>query len=272
MLQLPALLAPGTRVGDMPIRHKTANEFLKECRASMLGDDGAVVHWDRDLTYGTFDWKRYLSYHPQSQELIGTGVIKFEGRFLNSWDHNMHQPRFDFIVHRTDGTAARLHPSRNGPGHIVTGALNDWLCDSQPRPLLMERNAGATEHNAEQPFRALHQVDTISRRQASVFLEQQQDAWQSKQHPRGPFMVNLMVETSGHSDGHFYFSHYLNATPWGRELVLDVDSFYLVWLLKQERPGFWMRLRNGSCATLDVMSHGPCVPKWNEESDEVLWR
>ena len=60
----------------------------------------------------------------------------------------MQQPRCDFILHRTDGTAARFHPSSNGPGEIVTSSLPNWLTGGPNVPVLLERGGdpGATEH------------------------------------------------------------------------------------------------------------------------------
>ena len=116
MLALPVLLALGVRVAGGPISHRAANKCLKEYRARMSDSAGGVVYWGWDITDEVFDWKRYLSHHPKNEELIGPGVGKFEVRFLNSRDHNKKQPICDFVVHRTDGTAARLHPSTKGPG------------------------------------------------------------------------------------------------------------------------------------------------------------
>lgn len=271
MLVPTVVLPPGMQVGDVPISHKAANKCLKEHRTRMSDTEGKVRQSETDLTNGPFDWKCYLTHHPQSEELIGAGVCKFEVRFLNSWDHNMGQPRCDFVVHRADGTAARLHPSKNGPGKIVTGMLDDWLCIGPTRPLCMERNRGATEHNAEQ-FRNLHQVDTISMKKAAEFLRVNVEGWEAKQHPRGPFFVNLMENTSAHTNDHFRWTHLLNSTPWGRDIVLDVDAFFLVWFVQKERPGFWFHCRNGECGTVDPLCHGQCIPKWNEKADEISWR
>ena len=124
----------GTRVGALGISHKAAYKCLKEYRSRTSDEHGGVRLWEHDLTHAAFDWKRYLSHHPQSDELIGAGVVKFEVRFLSTYDRNMSAPRCDFIVHRSDGTAARLHPLSAGPGQIVTGWLGDWLPGANARP------------------------------------------------------------------------------------------------------------------------------------------
>ena len=53
--------------------------------------------------------------------------------------------------------------------------------------------------------------------------------------------------------------------------MLDVVAFFLVWFIQKEGPGFWISFRNGDYGTVDVLSHGHCVPKRNEEADEVSW-
>ena len=213
MLVPAALLLPGARIGETAISHKAAHKCLKECRAWMSDNEGGVRYWEWDLTDGQFDWRRYLRHHPASVELICSGVTKFEVRFLSSWDHNMQQPRCDFIVHRTDGTAARVHPSSTAPGQIVTGMLDEWLPHGHTRPLLLDQNAGAAEHNtagaaehnARGSFRTLHQVDTISRKAAGEFLQRNLQVWRAREHPRGAFMVNLMETPNGHVASFGYF-------------------------------------------------------------------
>ena len=141
------LLQPRTLYGDTAISHKAANACLKNWRSWMSTPEGQVLHWSWDLTHESFDWKRYLSHHPQSEELIGNGVVEFQIQFLNSWDHNMKQPRCDFVVRRADGTAARLHPSSTGPGQIVIGCLDDWVPHGNNNPVLLERDTpGVAEH------------------------------------------------------------------------------------------------------------------------------
>ena len=180
--QQQTLLLPGSIHGDAPTSHKAANQCLKNWRAWMSAEVRDIRIWEADLTHDEgFDWKRYLSHHPQKELLIGTGVIKFEVRFLNGWDQNMMQQRCDFVVHRNDGTHARLHPSSSKAGHIVTGYLQNWLPEGYNEPLLLERDIGAAEHNVT-AFRTLHQVDTISRREAQAFIENNVAHWQAQEH------------------------------------------------------------------------------------------
>jgi len=37
------------------------------------------------------DWRLYICSHPKAREIIGEGVVKFEGRFLNSLEPNHRQ-------------------------------------------------------------------------------------------------------------------------------------------------------------------------------------
>ena len=161
------------------------------------------------------------------------------------------------------------------PGEIVTGRLDDWLPHGHDSPVLLERDAaGVAEHghHVARPFRNLHQVDTISRTATSEFLERNVTCWHAKQHPRGLFASDLMVHPTGHCDGReLKWSHYLNSTPWGRDIVLLVRAFHIVWLSDKNRPGFWISLRDGSSGTLDVLESGNCSIKWNNDADEVAW-
>jgi hypothetical protein len=225
-----------------------------------------------------------LSHHPQSEELIGDGVIRFEIRFLNGWDPNMKQPRCDFVVHRANGTAARLHPSSTKPGQIITGCLDDWVAPGHQRPSLLTRDTagvaehgqhihGAAEHDAARTFRTVHQVDTVSRKSACAFLRERLEEWQKNDHPRGPFAVDLMLHPAGHTMSRdFKCAHYLNPTPWGQKIVLDVCEFHIIWLKHKKRPGFWIRLNDGSFGTLDVLGSDHCPIRWNDDADEVEWQ
>ena len=132
---------------------------------------------------------------------------------------------------------------------------------------------GVTKHGASRTFQALHQVDTVSRRSTCDFLEKNVAGWQAKDYPRGPFALDLMLLPAGHSGGRdWLWSHYLNSTPWGRLVVRDVCEFHLIWLSHQNRPGFWIRLHDGSLGPLDVLAAGNCSIEWSEKADEVSWR
>ena len=104
--------------------------------------------------------------------------------FLNSHDHNMKQPRFDFVAIRSDGTAARFHPGSNRPGVVVVGQLSDWRIPvDAPAHLVapvMERvRAHAETRGAEfQHFSGTHQTDMIGREAAKTWVTEQLALWQ----------------------------------------------------------------------------------------------
>jgi hypothetical protein len=105
------------------------------------------------------------------------------------------------------------------------------------------------------------------------FLNSNAIVWQARSHPRGSFCLDLMQSPAGHCGTHdFSWTQYLNSTEWGRRIVLDVREFYLVWLEQRNRPGFWLRLRNGNSGTTDVLAAGRCEIKLDAEADEVSWR
>ena len=55
---------------------------------------------------------------------------------------------------------------------------------------------------------------------------------QAREHPRGKFWENI-------TDVGIPWSQYLNSTPWGRDIVMQVTRFYIVWLEDVDRPGFF---------------------------------
>ena len=93
-----------------------------------------------------FDWKRYVRSLPHALTLVGDGVTRFEGRFLNSPEPNarkllLPEPyrglRFDVVIvmHRMDGMCVRLHPSHNSEAQPVIGLLEPWLVQTRaPTP------------------------------------------------------------------------------------------------------------------------------------------
>jgi hypothetical protein len=82
--------------------------------------------------------------------------------------------------------------------------------------------------------------------------------YRAKNHPRGLFAIDLMHNPAGHGEAarKFIWSNYLNSTPWGQQIVLDVRSFYLAWLNDKNRNGFWIRHNDVSSGTLGVLGTG----------------
>ena len=273
------LLHPGVKHGVGPIAHSVAHAHLSMLRSSMNTDEES-----RDLTHAEdFDWKRYVSHHAQSRDLIGVGAIGFEIRFINGWDSNMGEHRCDFVVLRADGTAARLHPSSKKAGSIVIGRLQDWLLKGHSNPVLLAKEtAGVAEHgqhiDGDAPsialpiFTGVHQVDTLSRAEACVFLKENETIWRAKNDLHAPFVVDLMRQGAGHTTGSdFKWAFYLNSTPWGREMVATVEQFHLVWFKQKDRAGFWVSVQDGSYATIDPQGTHRVPIRWNGDAEEVSW-
>ncbi|MCP4240170.1 MAG: hypothetical protein GY772_06375, partial [bacterium] len=119
----------GTAVGRKKA-HAWMVEFRRACaEASQM----AVDISDNDA----YPWREYLSNHPRADELVGPGVVKFEGRFTSAMEPNrkklalpspLGNHRFDFFVHRVDGSSMRLHPhaTRGGPGHWARVGLGTF--------------------------------------------------------------------------------------------------------------------------------------------------
>ena len=59
-----------------------------------------------------FDWRNYLALHPMGIQLVGPGITRaIIDQFEHIKDPNRgNKPRADFIFHRADGTAYRVHP------------------------------------------------------------------------------------------------------------------------------------------------------------------
>ena len=89
-----------------------------------------------DLTADpTFNWRQFICSSPCAIEIIGLGVVLFEGRFLNTLEPNRSQlrlplpygeTRFDCVAVRADGTAYRLHPGSKQDAIPIVGRLQDW--------------------------------------------------------------------------------------------------------------------------------------------------
>ena len=152
--------------------------------------------------------------------VIGTGVVRFEFRFVNSQDKNQKQNRCDFVVIRSDGTAARLHPSQNSDARPVIGSVELWQIDTPVQPPTPPAMPGIIDSDL-QAYEAYSQSDCISRRNAQDFLQAQTEQWQ----PGETFRKDLSPSEL------FAWPLYLANTPWGRELMQKgVKSFHMVWL------------------------------------------
>ena len=63
---------------------------------------------------GVFPWMQYVAAHPQSADIIGTGITRAHAVFLPGTNdpNRAGAPRLDFCFYRTDGTFCRVHPGK----------------------------------------------------------------------------------------------------------------------------------------------------------------
>jgi len=133
--------APGTAAAGRaagPVLQSTARDVFTMEHAMILRKTTQGVHnqmrellnsltEDADQTPTTVDpnqprhvafppltpWRNYLAHHRERTEIIGPGVVKMYGQFRALTDANRdRQLRFDFVVVRSDGRIATLHPGR----------------------------------------------------------------------------------------------------------------------------------------------------------------
>ena len=70
------------------------------------------------MTEDAFNWRGYVANRDEDDlwrifaECWECGVVRFEMRFLHTWDINVNQRRCDFVAHLSDGRAVRFHPNR----------------------------------------------------------------------------------------------------------------------------------------------------------------
>ena len=193
------------------------------------------------------DWRHYVCSHPKAREIIGAGIVKFEGRFLHSVEPNHRQlglpepygqKRFDFVALRGDGEACRMHPGCRRDAEIAQGRYEAWLIPpsastpgaasgaastasaAAPQVDIMQRNGLAFQHYS--------QVDIIS---AESALRTLVDIYHEHRRNGGDDN-NLDVDllTSVSTPGGFEWHRFLMGRPWGCDLVhQQVVEMRLVW-------------------------------------------
>lgn len=85
--------------------------------------------------------------------------------------------------------------------------------------------------------------------------------------------MSLVLRPCAHDLRHpFSFVDFLNATPWGREVVVQVEEFWLCWLTRHQRPGFWLRLVDGTVGTIDVLGSRRNPITWDVDMGDVSFR
>jgi hypothetical protein len=104
-----------------PVGRPTANMVLKLLRKTSVEDDVCLTDGD------TLDWRAWMLTHRKRAEIIGPGITRFTWhRFQDVPDPGTRGERCDFIVHRQDGTAVRLHPHATREDPQVYGFPCMW--------------------------------------------------------------------------------------------------------------------------------------------------
>ena len=55
-----------------------------------------------------------------------------------------------------------------------------------------------------------------------------------------------------HDGRPLFVNAFLNGFSWGRDIVLQVKQFYMVWLTEMESRGFWHSLQDGTTTNILV--------------------
>jgi hypothetical protein len=89
-----------------------------------------------DMTHqAEYNWKAYISSHPEADKVVGPGIWRASARFLNFLEPNWRKlalpgtygkQRCDFVFERIDGTAVRVHPSEKKEAKLTFGKLAEW--------------------------------------------------------------------------------------------------------------------------------------------------
>ena len=204
-----------------------AGQWLSELReACATNGDELVSLVDVDKP-----WRGYLAAHAHARVIIGTGVIWFEARFLDAFepDRKLHLPgpagwptlgkrRFDFVVHRLDGTCVRLHPSGRHEAKPVVGDVDHWkMWAESPIP----DEASLPSLRGPVCFMYGH-VDVFSARRARAMI---MDLVAEHTGARSELAVDLVT-----GDVNFPWIRFLMGQQWGMDLMVQgIASMVLIW-------------------------------------------
>ncbi len=165
------------------------------CRLRQEHGHGALE--DRptiDVSEETDAWRSYLAWRPDAEALIGSGVWRFEFRFLDAMDSNTRDYRADFIIRRTDGTDVRLHPGAIDAVPVY-GQLAQWQASTSAWPGLLHGAAPAptrgswaarvakVDDGGNQRYDRVSQADVYGRQAAKRFLDEQAAQGESDTSP-----------------------------------------------------------------------------------------
>ena len=169
-------------------------------------------------------WRHYLACHAEARRIIGPGVVGFEGRFLDFLEPNRGQlnlpgrygkQRFDFVVHRMDGTACRLHPSETRDAKPVIGYLSAWEIGARaPTPVQASTPSLTGAIDLTHGHVDVYSAERTYCKIMDIFHD----------HPGEPTELAVDLLT-----GDFPWDTFLMGRPWGLNLLDErVTSMHLV--------------------------------------------
>ena len=213
---------------------RTAHRKLSEER-----DRNQDPHASVDLSQDEFQWKKYLANRSDDmlEKVVGPGVSGIVLRYVCTTDSNTGNHRFDFVVHRTDGLAVRLHPQSNGKDTIpILGDPSLWKIDAPLPPAMPAGRMRVGE--ADEIFTEYSQADLIGKKAASQWLEERALEWV----PGRVFRQDLTSAAT------FKWRLYLANRKWGNELLRDgVSAFWLIWLDRpHQHAAFYCEMTDGT--------------------------
>ena len=205
-----------------------AHKWLSDLRARAAEAGQESVDCD-----GLFDWRAYVSCHPMAIDIIGEGIVKFEGRFLKSKEPHASKlvhhgelaaHRFDFIAHRRDGSAIRMHPGSSKDAALVRGFLYEWCLHAttgDDRASTPGGSYAAIAKAAPLIYEHLNQVDVMGNKDATVRAMELRGP---EENVLATWSVDLL------HDDKFPWDRWLAARPFGRQLLQEqLTHMSLTW-------------------------------------------
>ena len=105
--------------GARQIRAECSNHGLRKEMRGVLNmiakaEDRIPSTLTHELDSSKVPWKTYLAHHPQGEEIIGTGIVKFVAQFMpHITDSNRNnQLRLNFLAQRQNGECVIMHIGR----------------------------------------------------------------------------------------------------------------------------------------------------------------
>jgi len=219
-LQIPHYSAARHRVGNRQPHHWLSTWRLRMAQQNLVAVDLTDDH--------NVHWRQWICQMTGAREVIGPGVTKFEGCFLRSLEPNraqlaqqgvpepLVQYRFDFVANRVDGTAARLHPSRNTDALITYGSLDDWggpdLESRAPTP--GARSQPMPPRTRGEPFQGFSQTDVVSNEFACKWM-----ADRARTHGEADLHEEMLTDDL--LPGDFPWHRFLMGRPRGQAIMLE---------------------------------------------------